>query len=234
MPYRLNRRSDEELKREAAQIREQLVRAGVAKKIQKDEEFRQKKQKARSEMSKTYYAGIGSRSTPEDILVLMEQLGNRLREDGLILRSGHAPGADQAFERGAGSQAQIFLPWRTFEQDAAFVATNDPETGDVVDPMITDDPAEDAFHYARKIHPAWDSLSQGAQKLHARNIHQILGPNLARPTPVAFVLCWTPGGITSGGTATAIVAAEEREIPVYNLANVDTYDMAFEWAWGEG
>jgi hypothetical protein len=25
--------------------------------------------------------------------------------------------------------------------------------------------------------------------------------------------------------------AEDRDIPVYNLANEDDYDMAFEWAW---
>jgi hypothetical protein len=81
------------------------------------------------------------------------------------------------------------------------------------------------------VHPAWDILSQGAQKLHARNVHQILGPDLSRPTPVEFVLCWTPDAQVVGGTATAIRLAQDRNIPVYNLADEDDYDMAFEWAW---
>lgn len=182
---------------------------------------------------KVYYAGVGSRETPDDILALMEQLANRLREDGLILRSGHAPGADQAFERGAGSQAQIFLPWPTFEQDEAFNSSKDPETGVVTNPKIFDEPTADAVSFASKLHPAWRQLSQGAKKLHARNAHQIYGPKLDRPTLVEFVLCWTPEGRQVGGTAMAMRMAQERNIPVHNLADEATYDMAFEWAWGD-
>ena len=205
--------------------------------LERDEKFRQKKQKERAEMNKEklkiYYAGIGSRRTPDDILVLMEQLGNRLREDGLILRSGHAPGADQAFERGAGVQAQIFLPWPTFEQDVAFQTSHDSESGIAWHPYIESDPSLEALTLAARIHPAFSNMTPGARKLHARNVHQILGPKLSMPTPVEFVLCWTPEGKRVGGTATAIKIAEERDIPVYNLADEETYDMAFEWAWGD-
>lgn len=180
---------------------------------------------------KLYYAGIGSRSTPGDILVLMERLANVLREDGFILRSGHAPGADQAFERGAGAQAEIFLPWATFAQDAAFSASRDPETGVVSHPSIYDEPGYGSFAMAARYHPAWGNLSEGAQKLMARNCHQILGPEILKPRPVEFVLCWTPDGQLSGGTAQAIRIAEDMNIPVWNLADEETYDMAFEWAW---
>jgi len=47
-----------------------------------------------------YYAGIGSRKTPPDILALMEACAYKLARYGWNLRSGGAPGADQAFERG--------------------------------------------------------------------------------------------------------------------------------------
>lgn len=181
---------------------------------------------------KLYYAGVGSRKTPPYVLILMEQLANKLREDGMILRTGHAPGADQAFERGAGGAAQIFLPWATFEQDADFSASRDPDTSNVVKPQIFNEPTNEARNIAMLVHPMWPGLTPGSQKLHSRNAHQILGPQpQALPTPVEFVICWTPEAQLVGGTATAITIAQNRDIPVWNLADEDTYDMAFEWAW---
>ena len=47
-----------------------------------------------------YYAGIGSRSTPSSILSIMTILGKTLAQNGYILRSGGAEGADKAFEIG--------------------------------------------------------------------------------------------------------------------------------------
>ncbi len=50
-----------------------------------------------------YYAGIGSRKTPEEILVIMTHIAVRMRNLGWVLRSGCALGADTAFENGAGN-----------------------------------------------------------------------------------------------------------------------------------
>lgn len=208
---------------------------GIGEKLKRDKEFMKKKQTERAEMKPDkiiYYAGVGSRNTPGYILRLMERLGERLREDAMILRSGHAPGADQAFERGAGGAAQIFLPWASFEQDVAFSASR-THKGIVVHPSIYNEPTKDAFLTAAGYHPNWNGLSQGAQKLMARNVHQIIGPDLTRPTPVEFVICWTIDGRASGGTGQAIRIAEDLHIPVYNLHDEDAYDLAFEWAWGE-
>ena len=61
------------------------------------------------------YTGIGARATPPEVLGLMTRAAFALMKRGYVLRSGHAIGADSAFERGAGSAAQIFLPvpgWR--------------------------------------------------------------------------------------------------------------------------
>jgi hypothetical protein len=216
-------------------LRKQKKNDDIGRKLQRDKEFRKKKQAERAAMKeemKVYYAGIGSRETPDYILVLMEQLAVRLREDRMILRTGHAPGADQAFERGAGSAAQIFLPWRSFEQDTGFIASRD-ENGDVWEPTIFDDPSSEAVEVSAEYHPNWFNLSFGARQLHARNAHQILGPKpLSFPTPVEFVICWTSDGTPRGGTGQAIRIAESLDIPVYNLFDESTYDMAFEWAWG--
>jgi predicted Rossmann fold nucleotide-binding protein DprA/Smf involved in DNA uptake len=47
-----------------------------------------------------YYAGIGARSTPPQILSVMTRLASKLEGMGYTLRSGGAAGADTAFERG--------------------------------------------------------------------------------------------------------------------------------------
>ena len=68
-------------------------------------------------MDVIYYAGIGSRSTPDNVLGIMEKLGIVLAKKGFILRSGGADGADKAFEKGcdlASGQKEIYLPWKGF------------------------------------------------------------------------------------------------------------------------
>lgn len=54
-------------------------------------------------MGSIKYAGIGSRGTPLDILRMMQQVAQGQAARGISLRSGHAKGADYAFEQGAAS-----------------------------------------------------------------------------------------------------------------------------------
>ncbi len=162
-----------------------------------------------------YYCGVGSRETPPRILTMMEQIASHFRDAGYTLRSGHAPGADQAFERGASGRAQIFLPWKDFCHDVAIQGT----------PYFTPDVQATAI--ARQIHPAWPRLSEGARKLHARNCHQVLGPGLN--DPVEFVVCWTKNGSVVGGTATAIRLARINKIPVYNLGRSKDLMVVSGW-----
>lgn len=152
------------------------------------------------------YAGIGSRETPAEILSVCEAAAEALEALGWVLRSGHAPGADRAFESGAGRRAEVFLPWPTFER-------SEPLEADV----IVDRPSAEAHILAARYHPAWGRLKSGARALHARNSHQILGRNL--DTPVKFVVCWTPSARTVGGTGQAMRLAADRGIPIFNLAN---------------
>jgi len=149
------------------------------------------------------YTGIGSRKTPKDILSLMVRFGSAMAREDVILRSGGADGADAAFEAGCDAengQKQIFVPWRGFNNSSSKLYATMAE----------------AYEIASRIHPAWDRCSQAAQKLHARNCHQVLGPNLDDPS--GFVVCWTPDGKVVGGTATAINLAKQRGIKVLNMA----------------
>ena len=61
-----------------------------------------------------YYAGIGSRETPNDICLYMTTIAKKLAKLGYTCNSGGADGADSAFERGAVINRQIFLPWDGF------------------------------------------------------------------------------------------------------------------------
>ena len=150
-----------------------------------------------------YYAGIGSRKTPPAILDMMADIALALRDKGFILRSGGANGADTAFTRLLNRKdTQIFLPWTGFNDCSSdFVGASDK-----------------AMSIAESIHPAWDKCSQGAKKLHGRNVHQVLGVDIDPSTYSRFVICWTPNGLDVGGTATAIKLARSVGIPVFNLA----------------
>ncbi len=79
---------------------------------------------------------------------------------------------------------------------------------------------------AKRIHPNPSALTQGALKMHARNIAQVMGYQLN--TPSDFVICWTPGGLEQGGTRTAIVFAKENNIPVYNLFNDGVEELIYQ------
>lgn len=152
------------------------------------------------------YAGIGSRRTPKEILDLMVQIGEWLARKGYTLRSGGADGADSAFERGcdkAKGAKEIFLPWRGFN--------NNPS------PLYTIDPV--AMNMAAGYHPAWGRCSPGAQKLHARNVHQVLGKTLK--SPVKFIVCWTDG---TGGTEQALRIARHLGIKIVNLYEKEWLD----------
>lgn len=146
------------------------------------------------------YAGIGSRKTPDSILEVMYYIAQKLAQQGVILRSGGAIGADYAFEAGCNSVKglkEIFHP-------------NDIDNA--------------ALGLAARFHPAFNSCSYYVKCLHGRNCYQIMGRDLK--TIGNAVICWTPDGCIShntrsketGGTGTAISLAESVYVPIYNLA----------------
>lgn len=159
-------------------------------------------------MSK-YYAGIGSRETPKDILIWFEQLGAYLSRKDFVLRSGGAKGADKSFENGcdrAKGPKEIYLPWKNFEGSSSDMVVNNPN----------------AFTIAEKFHPYWHNLSGGAKSLQARNSHQVLGLDLE--THSRFVICWTRNGKGSGGTGQAIRIAKAYNVPVFDAGKYADID----------
>lgn len=151
-----------------------------------------------------FYAGVGSRETPSDVLELMTSLAAALERAGMILRSGGAGGADTAFEAGVSDPANriIYIPWKGFSG-----------RGDELN-VVSSYTAAHAEIAARN-HPRWGFCGRGAKALHTRNVAQVLGDDCK--TPSEFVICWTVTGGPHGGTGQAIRIALEAGIPVLNL-----------------
>lgn len=182
-------------------------------------------------VKKTYYAGIGSRETPRDILFLMRELGfylglheiHKKKKEFFILRSGGARGADRAFEKGV--RDAIEVNQRRFPYGQIFLpkVSNSYVLGrkDLI--KVPNTTLDRAWSVASAYHPNWENLSHMTRLLHRRNVLQILG--IYKTT--SFVICWTPDGADgrkyktskkTGGTGTAIrVASQHSNIPVFNL-----------------
>lgn len=136
---------------------------------------------------------------------------------GIIMRSGAAIGADNIAEQAYAQaivdgvaqpyQVEIFIPWRNFAPYAPLKQLH----------VIPTDPAKikQANDMVWATHPAAFRLSQGAMKLHSRNMNQVFGLDLE--TPIDACICWTKNGECIGGTASAIKLCWSNDIPVFNL-----------------
>jgi hypothetical protein len=151
-----------------------------------------------------FYSGIGARATPPEVLSLMTRAAFALLKRGYVLRSGHAIGADSAFERGAGRDAQIFLPARAgaARRASSSRGARAPSSG-----------AGRATSPPRTIPPSPGS------RLRPGLAHpqRLPGARASLDSPSEFVLCWTADGEASGGTGQALRIAATHGVPVYNL-----------------
>jgi len=173
-----------------------------------------------------YYAGIGARKTPNDIIKQMILYGSVFAELGYTLRSGAADGADSAFEIGSDSRRglkEIYLPWYGFNNHGSNLFVDNDA------PLLIA-----AEVYGRH----WNRLSSGSKMLMGRNMLQILGQKL--DTPVSFVVCWTPDGckskeernVKTGGTGQAIALASMYDIPIFNLQRKGEDDLLLNFIGG--
>jgi hypothetical protein len=155
-----------------------------------------------------YYAGVGNRKTPPDILSLMTRIATHLDSLGKVLRSGGAKGADDAFLQGTSLPAQLYLPYQGFNGHQGIVI-EDQEI------LLR------ATEIAARIHGNWAACDDFARKTHLRSVFQILGGDLKSPSD--FLIFWAPtdrNGNIEGGTRTAVALAQEHSMPSYNLANI--------------
>ena len=155
-----------------------------------------------------FYTGVGSRSTPDNVLMLMNDIAMKMNDLNIYLRSGGAKGADSAFETGAVNKKKIY-----YAKDCTEASKN----------------------IAMQFHPVWERLSDYAKKLHGRNSFQVLGDDLQ--TPSIGLICWTQDGCCShksrtsktGGTGTAISIADSFGVKINNLKDEAVYNKWKCW-----
>ena len=115
-------------------------------------------------------ACFGSRQTPPNVLSLMEELGAFIAQNGGLVASGHAQGADQAFERGASSvdptRVLVCLPWRGYERNVPI----SPGAGVSVLTELPKTHRENLLAMAKQHHGAWHRLSRGGKLLQGCNM----------------------------------------------------------------
>lgn len=170
-------------------------------------------------MKQLTYAGIGSRQTPPDIMEMMFEIADTLAKRNWILRSGHADGADLAFEKGCiegEGKKEIYLPWNGYNGHV-----------ENYEDYLTHSslPAhQEAMKMAQNFHPNWSALTLGGRLLQARNSYQMLGQHMSLIEKSDMVICWTKNGKRSGGTGQALRLAVHYDIPIFDLALPDTLD----------
>lgn len=191
-------------------------------------------------MSNKYYTLVGSRETPDEVLVIMRMLVSKLCSEGWCGRSGGAVGADTCLEEGvnahltyteepysySGFYMEVYLPWKDFnERDSS-----DPAYYTL--PFLSNKTS--AEEIAKETHPAWERCSQGAQKLHTRNVYQVLGQDLK--TPSKFLVCWAKpknvnvrDDIVLGGTNTAVQLAKKHGADIINLWYDEDMKRVKQW-----
>lgn len=183
-----------------------------------------------------YYTGVGSRETPAHIIEVMVELGEKLARQGWTLRSGAAQGADAAFEKGMFNAvgygpyewkpAELFLPWNGYEDH--YRNTHGGLNVLPSDILLSDERIAEGM--AMAAHPNWGACSQGARKLHTRNVHQVLGRTLDKPSKM--LVAWTrfdAKGKPKGGTATAIQLATQNDVDVFNLGKQEDFERIDKW-----
>ncbi|UKS72190.1 DprA-like DNA recombination-mediator protein [Klebsiella phage KpLz-2_45] len=179
-----------------------------------------------------YVTTIGSTDLGQAHFSFCKELGFFLCEQGFSIRSGKAPGADQAFQSGFENSLsaadyirdpQIFLPWKTFERDNVFVSDRydrydySPESIAKAEAIIS------------TVHPVWDRLTDGQKRFHIRNVFQILGEDVESPS--AFLIACAPEdseGLPKGGTRSAFKIARDRDIPCINIYDL-SHQIVFDW-----
>lgn len=167
---------------------------------------------------------VGSRSTPPEVLTLLERLAYMLATQGWCGRSGGADKADTCLEVGVSEYVskqpvdvsyydlmEVYLPWKDFNGRCS------DHSGYYTLPFMGNKAEAEAL--AETLHPAWERCSQGAQKLHSRNTYQVLGQDLK--TPSKFLVCYAEPvgteGRVKGGTGTSVKLAMDNGVEVFNL-----------------
>jgi hypothetical protein len=164
-------------------------------------------------------AMIGSRETPKEGLAKLTEIAKYLStEKGYWIRSGGAPGADRAAEKGA-ERAIICLSNGFYKippgREKIYPYTEQQK-------LTAGDIASEYLH-VESYSPGWARMRQSTRDLYTRNVFILLG--LTQVSPSEMVIYWNHPGKITGGTAHSIRVAKAFKIPTYNIAIAEELDQ---------
>lgn len=180
-------------------------------------------------------AFIGSRKTPATLCEALEEIAVEFLCHGCFGVSGGADGPDMSLTRAIQRMiTDTGLPGATFGTiwlpDERFNGLRHGDLGGACRNAGRERTfVNKAAGLARDVHGGWHNLSKFARKLHARNVYQILGPEI--DAPVDYVICaaeTTRSGNVKGGTATAVKIATLYGIPIINISQPDGFEKVDE------
>ena len=157
----------------------------------------------------------GTGSQPIGPLRLMIHLGKLITEVGSVVQSGHADGADLAFEFGANlgdpRNMVVCLPWRSYNSQYSPGEAQVFVIGELLD-------SHQAYYMAEaeKYHPAWKHLKQPVRLLMARNM---MIANEAS-CGLTYLNHSRQGG---GGSGHAYRALTARGVPVVDFSSPEIF-----------
>lgn len=173
--------------------------------------------------------GVGSREAPDSVAALFTAFVFHTMTQGLEWASGSSGVMDEAVEQGAlnyfeqvlkpegkvlgdlDKHFRSYLPWSRFgDRPVCLDADGNPRLYYVA-PSFANYPKAETV--ASGIHPVWGHLTQGARKLHSRNVYQVLDVGLDRPSDL--ILYWakpTRSGQVSGGTNMAVQISRQHNV----------------------
>lgn len=159
--------------------------------------------------------GIGSRKTPPEVLEEMRKVGQWCREQGHTLRSGHAEGADQAFEEGAQERCIAYTPWEGFEEDFKSKAVIFPV-------QDLEPPARKKAKRTLRLHPSsknkHQNLGGAFNNIMIRNALQVMGEDMK--TPSDAVVYWALASALQ-----AVRVALHFHVPLVDMRKFTTAEM---------
>lgn len=185
-----------------------------------------------------WYAGIGARKSPKEILTLQYLLAIKLAEEGWGLSSGGAiEGSDEAYWKGykeysrmrtddTNHQCRIIIP----NSSHKFLRNPDNKGFRVVQLFSDCFLRDQALDEISKFHPNWNAcIGNYMGELHGRNACVIKGFDLT--APVERVIYWAEvrNGVVQGGTGTAVRLAEAAGIPTMNLIEPDNVERCLRY-----
>lgn len=205
-------------------------------------------QNTSNQSKQKYFAGVGHRirglsvhlneQEVQNLLSAMSDVSHSFVSRGYCLRSGHADGADMAFEIGALKVNEKVNPHR------AEIFNNSHIKRALKTGKMSQAEHELLMGIAAYFHPTKSNffkLSESVCHLLMRNYFQVMGDDLdieqTLPKPIDFALCYTNDGCEThatrsrdtGGTGQFISYADFFGIPVFNMRHSD-WDIRLQ-AW---